>query len=269
MNPSAKVENHQRVRGPGTVILTHSPIKPRPPESPRPPKNVTSEYTRVVMMEQYHKPSRHPLLAELNDIVSSGLKLLEQSGPNPNSSTDGGVDKDFSVARLEVYRDAFQRYIEEFNIYRPFLSEVKHEYDSVIETLWNKLHASSSIRSHLAAIEKKHVAEIHEIEHANSQKIQILEEENKRLEALFNAKVREFDEREEEMGVLRASSAKARKEWEEMRTSCLTLTNSLARLDEEKKQAHAKDAIKTADMANLRIQVQRATEEVERSVRDW
>lgn len=98
-------------------ILTYpSLIQPAPPGGPKrsqPPPAVASK-SAVTMSNTLVDASladRMTLLETVNSMVETGLKGL--------SSFEN--EYDLKMQRLEVYKNAFQYLIDEFNIYRPFL----------------------------------------------------------------------------------------------------------------------------------------------------
>lgn len=74
------------------------------------------------------KTAKPRLLRELEHFLESELALLGETGRNPTS------------ARLQVYRQAFQYFMEEFRTYKPFLSTVKAEYDALLDQFARRLH---------------------------------------------------------------------------------------------------------------------------------
>ena len=60
---------------------------------------------------------------------------------NPISTDDTLTEDWLSNKRLRVYREAFQRFIDEFNIYKPFLNEVKYEYEATLDFLASRYHS--------------------------------------------------------------------------------------------------------------------------------
>ena len=72
-------------------------------------------------------PSRPPLLKDIEDFLAQNL---------PPIAIAESLSEDWlSNKRLRVYRDAFQLFIDEFNIYKPFLNAVKYEYDATLDFL--------------------------------------------------------------------------------------------------------------------------------------
>ena len=73
------------------------------------------------------------LLHELNDIISFGISSINN------------VDSFHDILVLEVYQNAFQRFIEDFGIYRPFLETVKNEYDKIVNLYVDHLESQTDL----------------------------------------------------------------------------------------------------------------------------
>ena len=73
---------------------------------------------------QHETGSQPKLLQELDQFITSELNVL---------GIDCGSSSEPNAARLQVYREAFRHFMEEFKTYKPFLSSVKNEYDSVLD----------------------------------------------------------------------------------------------------------------------------------------
>ena len=103
------------------IIPTHpAVIQPAPPGGPKrsqPPPLAASKtaVTASSIVLDAVPSDRTSLLETVNAIVETGLREL--------SSLDN--EYDLKMQRLEVYKNAFQYLIDEFNIYRPFLRFVR------------------------------------------------------------------------------------------------------------------------------------------------
>lgn len=62
--------------------------------------------------------------------------------------------------RMEIYRQAFDLFIEEFKTYQNFLSDVKNEYEATIGSLLKKCEALEHYKSRLATIRFEHVQDM-------------------------------------------------------------------------------------------------------------
>ena len=213
-------------------------------------------YRRPASSPSRKGPAKYPLVSELTEFIENGLKTLDY--------TSLSTSTDLPVARLEVFREAFTKFIDEFNIYRPFLLDIKREYDAVIEALWEKYNDTLHIRSHLASEEKAHALANFEQENAHRQIVDELKTEITRLEVKLEAKSKECASCLEECSRLRSQSKTTSFENEELRQSCSLLTKSLVRMEEERKQLMVKDASRAAEVVAAAVSTQRAIDEAER-----
>ena len=93
---------------------------------------------------QHETGSQPKLLQELEQFVESELNVL---GVNRGDASEP------NAARLQVYREAFRHFMEEFRTYKPFLSAVKNEYDSVLDKYARRLHYIPALRARLSTME--------------------------------------------------------------------------------------------------------------------
>lgn len=95
------------------------------------------------------------LLIELEQFVEAELAVLGLPGDGnivmASSTGTGGGEP--SAARLQVYREAFRHFMDEFRTYKPFLSAVKNEYDSVLDKYARRLHFIPALRARLSTME--------------------------------------------------------------------------------------------------------------------
>jgi hypothetical protein len=87
---------------------------PKPPNLPKP-----SSFKQKNLAFLPFKSSSPDLLAEIKRLIEGGLREIRLE-----------EREDVFDARLKVFQKAFQRFIEDFGIYRPFLESVKLEYDN-------------------------------------------------------------------------------------------------------------------------------------------
>jgi chromosome segregation ATPase len=66
------------------------------------------------------------------------------------------------------------------------------------------------------------------------------------------------------MIVMRKENAELKEELTETKKSCITLTHSLNRYDEEMKKVQLREASRQADTAQLRVAIQKSTDEIEK-----
>jgi septal ring factor EnvC (AmiA/AmiB activator) len=209
---------------------------------------------------------RFPLVEELDNIISNGLKELEfttyQFALNESASVNSGIG--LPVARLDIFRAAFERFIDDMNLYRPFLTAVKREYDAVIQVLYDKYAESVRITQTIKEIEQSHVLTVAERESKYQQGVNALKQEILELQMQLSAKVRENNKLNFEVQKYLEQANKHNDETTEIKNSCALLTNSLVRMEEERKVLIAKDALRVAEVNSATFTSMKAGEEIEK-----
>lgn len=199
---------------------------------------------------------RHPaLLEELLGMVTKGLKDLDgQHGGEGHHEAD----------RLAVYRAAFQRYLDESSIYKGFLTGFAHEHDVAIDALRKQVASLSSVRLELPLqmAETSDKARAQAAEH--QERTAALLKRISQLEGSLATTERKLKSTETEYREYRENSAKMRSQWEEMRVSCMRLTTSLSRHEEDKKRSKVSDAARQADFVAAKINERKSQEQAER-----
>lgn len=99
--------------------------------------------------------SKPRLLIELEQFIETELAVLGLPGDGNivTASATGAGGGEPSAARLQVYREAFRHFMDEFQTYKPFLSAVKNEYDSVLDKYARRLHFIPALRARLSTME--------------------------------------------------------------------------------------------------------------------
>eukprot|EP00596_Hydrurales_sp_CCMP1899_P011017 CAMPEP_0119045208 /NCGR_PEP_ID=MMETSP1177-20130426/38036_1 /TAXON_ID=2985 /ORGANISM="Ochromonas sp, Strain CCMP1899" /LENGTH=127 /DNA_ID=CAMNT_0007016595 /DNA_START=135 /DNA_END=515 /DNA_ORIENTATION=+ len=114
---------------------------PKPPNLPKP-----SSYKQKNLAFLPFKSSSPDLLAELKRLIEGGLREVRIEDR-----------EDVLDARLVVFQKAFQRFIDDFGIYRPFLESVKLEYDNMIDELWQRIRSVPTNELEYAMKEERNI----------------------------------------------------------------------------------------------------------------
>lgn len=223
--------------------------KPHPPQTPTPS---VAKYLKSTKFKAY-KSTRPDLLNDLNRALSEGLNKL---------ASEGHADE--SKARLAVFKDVFQLFIENFTIYRPFLTSIKHEYESAIDKLVEDLDSYATIDSQTEMREQAHLAKTLHIQHAYDRKVADLEEKVSSLEKSLSRTEKERRSAQQEVRKIYDANVVLQKESDEMRSTCVTLTGSLTRLEEERKKAANLEAATQQELTSYKLSEQKAIAEIER-----
>eukprot|EP00949_MAST-11_sp_MAST-11-sp1_P003990 g3990.t1 len=152
--------------------------------------------------------SRPPLLSQLEDFISAELALQNNVSEERHHTA--------SAARLQVYREAFQRFMEEFRTYKPLLSQIKSEYESLLDAYARQLHLIPPLRARLSTLQAE-----------ATQKMRRLKESHKAEMARFTAKHRATEEKNKELEKLNSQlgedNIKLTKEFDVQRTRYLDM----------------------------------------------
>lgn len=236
----------------------------QPNLAPKPHRGVGRVYNRSTT----HHPA---LLDEINDLISDGLKRLErerqqQEGRPEDEEEEDGYESELSFQsdRLLIYRAAFQRFMDESLIYKPFLQAFIREYDQCVESLRAQLRALASVRLELPTQQAQAASRIRDLSSEHNQRNDELQRRIIQLENNLAATERKLNMSQTEFQEYRESSEKMRSQWEEMRVSCIRLTSSLARHDEDAKRNKVIDAARQAEFVAAKINEKKAQEQAER-----
>jgi hypothetical protein len=243
----------------GTPKENHAPY-PVPPATPKRSGSAQSQQRSGSAQSQRlgatatTEGERTKLLSTVNAMVAQGLRSLE--------ANEG--EGDSKLQRLAVYKGAFQYLINEFNIYKPFLSAVKNEYDTLIDNFGDDLSTISDLKVEMKMKEHQFVIK--------------MKTKDKSFRADLIAKSshilsleKELLKKDDEMFAFKAKSeqtahknVKLEKDLTDLRKSCEILTSSLTRCEEEKRSFLSNDSGRQRELQAAKMAVTKANEEVER-----
>jgi len=237
--------------------------------SPRPPS--TSKRSSSASMKQKmpkfssgrsYNIARPPLLLELEELIASQLSELEQERmPTPDEPQ---TDDWLSMGRLKIYKDAFQRFIEEFNIYKPILSAIKFEYESAFDYFSSKARNHMSTKTEFVTYERQHSQKMAQKEQQHAAIVEALEAKNAEVEKKLAQKTKELQIANAEVDILKLASAKAEAVADEIKSSCITLTNALKRNEQEKKELADAESGRLNEILALKVAFHKSSSELER-----
>lgn len=208
------------------------------------------QFGNVTNFKQY-RSTRPALLEELNALLNSRLQK-------------DAVTDDARMHNFQVYREAFQRFIDDFNIYKQFLTSVKHEYDSHIEKFAYEIRTVTSLRTELATKEQEYGMLLRTVERAQEHKMVDIDNEKRGLEKNLKEQAVALKNLQSDNVRLTAAANKAIKDFEELRATCNTLTNSLSRLEAERRVNQATQAAKVHEFIALKSTAQKSLDEIDR-----
>lgn len=244
-------------RFPSADNLSSSGVAPMPPSVPKRSQTITKGDD----FEHNHmnntggasiKGGRASLASTLASMVGEGLRNLP---PNRN-------DIQSKMLRLDVYRNAFQHLIDEFNVYRPFLSALKSEYDSVLHSFSDDVRCVESLRMEAVLKEKELTAKLNQAERKCTIEIAKRDTEITRLNGIIQDNAADRDSLRDRFDAIQQRCATAEKDLTDMRASCLNLTNSLARVEDERRIIQANEHNKAVEIQAMKTALLRSSEEV-------
>ena len=241
---------------------------PRPPNEPKNNnKNTKNNYKNNhvgPVLREIPKPGRPRLLLEMEALVDKELK--DHSLPSMYEAdsiiTEAG-DKANSF-RLNAYRLAFQRYIDDTKAYNPILNSIKNEYEKSLEAAEQTVQQNALLESEIARIKSE--GEIAVANAMVSHKKEI-KEKNKKIAGLqeeVRKRERALAEYKKETVQIREDATKDRAEFEEMRNSAVMITKALKRLEEDNKHLIGVNIEKEGEFQSARTSQQKAYDEMER-----
>ena len=165
-----------------------------------------------------------------------------------------------------MYRGAFQRFIEEFNIYRPFLESVRNQYEKTIDAYGDRLRSAATCHIDLAAIDEQHAVEVREMVRQHATQVNELKEANRLLDTLVAERDRKVYNALTESDELRARSAKLQEELHQAKNAIGVLTRGLNNLEEEKRKQDLQEHGHSTEVSFLNSQLQNTTRDLEKYV---
>lgn len=208
----------------------------------------------------------HSLLSTLNGIIADGLKSLT-AGSNDQPESPVFADEvvaTTAVERLQVYGEAFQRFVDEFNKYKPFLTTIKSEYDSAIHTLYSLSKESYSFREEKANILKEHQLALENYEKSHEQTITTLTKERDDLRDQLNKRTQEYKDAIRKVDELSSANQTLLDSLAESKRTSSTLATALNRMEDDRRRMQGIEANRDEVEASLRLSEQKAVGEIDR-----
>ena len=172
---------------------------PRPPNEPKNNNKGGHKNPNFgPLLREIPKPGRPRLLLEMEALVDKELKVHSLPSVYEIGSivTEAG-DKANSY-RLNAYRIAFQKYIDDTTTYNPILNSIKNEYEKSLEASEQTVQQNALLESEIARIKSEGeiavanamVSHKKEIKEKNRKIAALQEEVKKRERALADYKKR-------------------------------------------------------------------------------
>ena len=223
--------------------------QPHPPEDPKPS---SASFLQNASFVGFRSASPQ-LLTDINRLLQIGLHDLKKKG------IDSSVD-----ATLEVYKSVFQRFIDEFNIYRPFLLSVKEHYEKAIHVMVERLQATLTDHVDFAAKDEEHAMEVREITRQYVSQVNELKESNKSLGHKLTEREKKAREHQIQIDDLKNKNATMQLQLDESKSAVGVLTRALNNLEEEKGKQDLREQEHNSEMSFLNSNLQKSSSDLEK-----
>ena len=218
----------------------------RPPFAPPPPpernvgtgtfskRKISKERPKVqsITFERYNM-SKPALMEEMKTHIDKGLHSIESDLSDKNISDE----IDIRLRTLNVYREAFQKFIDECNIYRPVLSSIKHEYEKTLEFYNSNFNSVISLHAELAAKNVEFTNEKKLINEEYAEYMNTLVDQRLMAQRAFNHSKKEQTRIVADHEQMQTMYAKMKSELEEAQGSIASMSVALTRAESERVEA--------------------------------
>lgn len=240
----------------------HETFRPTPP-APSPHLNPPVQLKKGIKFQAY-KSTRPDLLGDLTRMVEDGLSKVTKTMPRGPSNVHDETDDLFVAERLRIYSDAFQKFIDESTIYQHFLQDTKDTYDSYIFTILDKLAVFNSNAAQVSKREIELAKQIEQLKDTHNEQVNKLQSNIRVLEGRIVGMENDKLQVQAEYAKGREGVTQMKKEFDEMKNTCATLTSGLSRMEDEHRHYQAIEAGRLTEITYLRASEQKLNEEIER-----
>lgn len=203
-----------------------------------------------------YKSTRPVLLQEVTSIVENGLRELA-------AKYTENIPNEFIV---DVYSAAFDRYIEESTLYKPFLSSVKQCYDSTIAECTRRTLQYDELDIMLKKRDDVHFSKMQAAEEEFTAKLRVSEAKINVLQATAKESTTNTAKLVLENSKLHESNLMLKKELEASKNTSGLLSAQLARLAEDKLKSDSVESARLLELSQLKQQEMTLNNELERLV---
>jgi hypothetical protein len=248
-------------------------IEPQPPSTLRSSKGT---HGKTISSPRTYVPSRPLLLRHIEEYLQEHLSQLTVD--DQTYTEDWLANK-----KLQIYREAFQLYLNDSNIYKPFLLAVKHEYEVLLDFFSGRARNQLKVKTDVASRQREFVQQLKQKDEDHREEVRRLKNELAFLQKQLISKDSVITAHQTQVtptrphssfssilisflqiNILKGSMGKSDHEIVEARQSCVTLTNALTRLDEEKKRLIARDNQKQSEIMALKVALSKTNNDLDR-----
>lgn len=270
-NPPQKEElNNQEKQRDEKEHSTYQPEKiigySKRDKPPKINKQILPPQMMKVETFQPYKSTRPELLENINVILSLGLQKISRSNSLEKLAQDSKQEKIAKPTEetFKLYSQVFQNYIDESTLYQSFLTDTKQAYEDYILDLKEQLDARLDAINNVSQRETEHKIQIEELKKNYSLQFETMKESIKLLETQLASLELQKQSAEYEATKAKENMLVLRKDYEDLKNSCNTLTSGLSRMEAEQKNQIVNENHRVLEMTQLKITQQKQTEEIER-----
>jgi chromosome segregation ATPase len=279
-NPEKNIETREHELEPAFHQEPRQPEKPKPSGTSRAAaqfKPLSPDVKKQVQFQAY-KSTRPDLLTKLTSMITKGLFDLQRAYENDQKQNNNQIDLNnanseiltnisqtkFLEEKFLIYSSAFERYIEESTLYKKVLEEIHDAYHEYIYNLQSRFSTGNDITVILERKDQEWQNKIQDMQQLNALKYQVSQETNKLLEKKIYHLENDKQRLENELCKSRESYSVIKKEYDEIRTSCVTLTSGLSRMEEEHRVYQMNETNRLTELSHSKATEQKFAEEIER-----
>lgn len=202
----------------------------------------------------------------ISQSISSSISSWKDSQVinDENAEKDNAKSLEDCLVRKQVYAEALQEYINDCTIYRPILQNAKDAYEQYIALLEKTVEGLSGRAAYVNEREQQLESQVEAIRQEQQQRVDVIQEQLRAFHQRVHVIDKEKRQLEIEATKQREIAISVKKELEDMRISCNTLTSSLSRLEDEHRTFQNLEAGRLSEINHLRSSEQKLNEEIER-----
>ena len=161
-----------------------------------------------------------------------------------------------TAARLQVYREAFHHFIEDFSTYKPLLSAIKNEYEMLLDKYASRLHYIPPLKARLKTIKAEMTSRMHSLQHDLEAQIQELQGMNEAYHQKLQGLKSSNEKMAEEQEKLRKETKYLARRYTEQKEHNLSLLNTKRRMDAENIERSKREEGHQAEVQKLLEQIE-------------
>jgi hypothetical protein len=160
-----------------------------------------------------------------------------------------------SASKLQVYREAFSYFMEDFKTYKPLLSAIKNEYELLLDKYISRLHYIPPLKARLSTLTQETQQKMNELNSSHKVVKDELESMKEELENSNSKLISDNSTLQQENADLNKEILNIRRKYDEMVVNNKALMNSLTRKAEEAEKNEMRNDKHDAAVSKLQSQI--------------